>query len=193
MPSGNLIVISGPSGAGKGTLVAALRKGVPDLFLSLSTTTRQPRIGELEGVSYHFVSPENFEKMRREAEFLEWASVHDNLYGTPIGPVRKQLDEGKDVLLEIDVKGALQVKKKIPEANLIFIQAPSMDDLHKRLTKRKTEDEQGVDRRIRVARHEVLLAPKYDYVVVNDDIARATRELVGIIREIRRLNRGRRQ
>ncbi len=189
MSKGNLIVVSGPSGAGKGTLVAATRKRVPDLFLSVSATTRRPRRGEIEGVSYRFIDRETFEGMRRRGEFLECAHVHHNLYGTPLEPVKRQLEAGKDVLLEIDVQGALQAKKKFPEAHLVFIMPPSIDELHNRLAKRKSEDEEDVQQRIRVAKHEILLAPKYDYVVTNDDVARATNELVGIIKEIRRLSR----
>jgi len=152
-------------------------------------TTRSPRPDEVPGVSYHFVSREEFEEVRRRGGFLEWASVHDNFYGTPADDVKEQLEKGNDVILEIDVKGALQVKKKVPEAHLVFIQAPSFEDLHDRLSKRSTEDEKSVARRVLVARHEVLLAPKYDFVIVNDDIARATRDLVGIVKDIRRTRR----
>lgn len=189
MLTGNLIVISGPSGAGKGTLVAGLRKRVPDLFLSVSMTTRAPRAGEVPDVSYRYVSRQEFEEVRRRGGFLEWATVHDNLYGTPADEVGEQLAAGNDVILEIDVKGALQVKKKMPEAHLVFIQAPSVDDLAERLSKRQTEDPRGVAQRVRVAKHEILLAPKYDCVIVNDDVIRATNELVGIVREIRRTRR----
>ncbi len=152
-------------------------------------TTRSPRPDEVPGVSYRFVSREEFEEVRRRGGFLEWASVHDNFYGTPAHAVKEQLEKGNDVILEIDVKGALQVKKKMPEAHLVFIQAPTFEDLHDRLSKRSTEDERTVARRVLVARHEVLLAPKYDFVIVNDDIARATRELVGIVKDIRRTRR----
>jgi len=166
-----------------------LRKRVPDLFLSISTTTRKPRKGELPGVAYHFVDRETFDEMRRRGEFLECARVHGNLYGTPIEPVKRQLEAGRDVILEIDVQGALQAKKKFPEAHLIFIMPPSMQELQSRLAKRKSEEGEELEQRIRVAKHEILLAPKYDYVVVNDDVARATDELVGIIKEIRRNSR----
>lgn len=152
-------------------------------------TTRKPRRDEVHGVSYDFVSREEFEDVRRGRGFLEWAEVHDNLYGTPAEPVTRERGMGRDVILEIDVKGALQVKKKMPEAHLIFIQAPSVDDLQERLSMRQTEDEQTVARRIRIAKHEILLAPKYDYVVINDDIARATDELVGIVKDMRRSSR----
>lgn len=173
--------------------MAELRRRVPALYVSLSATTRKPRLGEVEGVNYHFVPKDRFERMRRSGEFLEWAEVHGNLYGTPMGPVREGLHKGKDVILEIDVQGALQVRKKMPEAHLVFIQAPSLDELQSRLAKRSSEDEETVARRIRVAKQEILLAPRYDYVVVNDDIARASDELAGILAEIRRSSRERQQ
>ncbi|HIE08933.1 MAG TPA: guanylate kinase [Armatimonadetes bacterium] len=178
---GMILVISGPSGVGKGTLRERLLKRFPSMRRSISVTTRRPRPGEVHGRDYFFVSREEFQRMIGEGKFLEWAWVFDELYGTPAGWVEEQLSSGVDVLLEIDVQGAFQVKEKKPDAVLVFIAPPSWEELERRLRKRHTEDEEEVRRRLKVARREVEMAPRYDYVVVNDDLDQAAYELECIV------------
>ncbi|MCD6363983.1 MAG: guanylate kinase [Synergistetes bacterium] len=179
---GKLFVISGPSGAGKGTLRRELFKRVPNLVYSVSVTTRKPRAGERNGVDYFFISEEEFEKMKRNGELLEWAQVHGNLYGTPRKFVESKLSEGKSVVLEIDVQGALQVKRSFPEAVLIFILPPSEEELFRRLKKRGTETESEMELRLKNAQWEMNRMDVYDYAVVNDDIEKASEELVKIVK-----------
>ncbi len=180
-----LFVISGPSGAGKGTLVTKLLKRLPDLHFSISLTTRKPRSGELPGIDYHFVSEEEFLKKIESNEFLEWAKVHDHYYGTLYEPIKRNLKAGKDVILEIDVQGALQVKKKVPDSILIFISPPSVEELKTRLQGRKTETGKAMEVRIQDALRELKQAKKYDYEVINDEVDKATRELIKIIQSER--------
>lgn len=181
MRKGNLIIISGPSGAGKGTLVQQLRTRVPDIWVSVSATTRPPRPGEIEGVHYFFISPDEFERHVQAGDFLEWAEVHGNRYGTLRGPVEQRVAEGKQVILEIDCQGAEQVKQSAPGATKIFILAPSEDELVRRIQKRGAETEEQVARRMETAAREMKVVGTYDHVVVNDDVSRATDELVRII------------
>ena len=176
-----LFVISGPSGVGKGTLVSIVRKRLPRLGLTVSATTRKPRKGEIEGVSYRFMSPEEFDRRVRAGEFLEWAHVHGNCYGTLLQEVRDKLDSGSSLILEIDVQGALQVKRKLPEAVLVFIKPPSNDVLRERLLARGTESPESVELRLANAQHELAVADQYDEVVVNDDLDQACQELIDII------------
>ncbi len=178
--AGKLFVISGPSGAGKGTLVAELVRRVPSTSVSLSATTRQPRRGEVEGREYNFLSESEFERLAADGGLLEWAEVHGNKYGTPLAAVDKELESGRDVVLEIDIQGAEQVKAGPRDAVTIFILPPSINELRRRLRSRGTEDEPEVERRVNTALDEILLAPTYDHVVVNDDVDRATAELVDI-------------
>lgn len=168
---GALIVLSGPSGVGKGTVCKALLARNPQVKLSVSATTRAPRPGEVEGVSYFFKTREEFERMIAAGEFLEYMDVFGmNYYGTPRSYVEQQLAEGNDIVLEIDVKGAMNVKRLCPEAVLIFIAPPSMETLKKRLVGRGTETEEAVERRTKEAFAEMRLMPEYDYAVVNDTL-----------------------
>lgn len=176
-----LFVISGPSGAGKGTLVARVREQISNLGLTVSATTRSPRPGEVDGVSYHFLSMEEFMSRVDAGEFVEWAHVHGNCYGTLVSEVDKNLAAGKPLILEIDVQGGLHVKERFPETVLIFIEPPSMEELEERLRGRGTETEETIELRLANARHEMELEQSYDVVVVNDDLDRATQELVDII------------
>lgn len=178
---GSLSVISGPSGAGKGTLVARLQERHPEAWVSVSATTRAPRQGEEDGVSYYFLSPEQFQAQVDADGFLEWAEVHGNRYGTLKSTVVDAMEQGKDVILEIDVQGALQVKEKVPFAHLIFIEPPSMEELERRLRGRGTETEDQLQTRLRNASMELSLEKEYDYTVVNDDLDKATDRLVRLI------------
>lgn len=180
-PSGRLFVVSGPSGAGKGTLVGKLMARVPDIYLSVSATTRAPRRGEIAGRDYIFVTPEEFEAHDERGEFLEWAEVHGHKYGTLRTEIERQLANGHDVLLEIDVQGALQVREKIPKVVLIFVVAPEMADLQKRLQARKTENERESEKRFKRAEEEMRQIRQYDYVVVNDEVEGAVDELENIV------------
>lgn len=182
--TGNLVIISGPSGAGKGTLVDQLVAGVPELRVSVSATTRAPRPGEIEGEDYFFLSVEEFSRRIEAGEFLEWAEVHGNRYGTIRSTVEAKMAEGRDVILEIDPQGALQVKSLMPEAVLVFIVAPSMDELERRIRGRGAETDEQVGVRLETAVRELELVGSYDYVVENDDVARATDELVRIIKSL---------
>lgn len=182
-PKGKLFVISGPSGAGKGTLRRELFKALPELVYSVSVTTRKPRAGEVDGVDYFFISQSDFERMRDNGELLEWAEVHGNLYGTPRGFVEEKLKEGKSVVLEIDVQGALQVKRRFPEAILIFILPPSAEELASRLKSRGTETPEELELRLKNASLEMGKRELYDYAIVNDEVKRASSELIDIIKK----------
>ncbi|MGN0071436.1 MAG: guanylate kinase [Atopobiaceae bacterium] len=177
-----LFVISGPSGAGKGTLLAELRKQRPDLGLTVSATTRSPRPGEVDGTSYYFLSDEEFRRRIAAGEFVEWAEVHGHLYGTLVSEVKRLLAKGHSLVLEIDVQGALNVRKVYPDAVLIFIEPPSLEVLEERLRGRGTEDEASVELRLKNARHEMELADQYDARIVNDTVDRATQELDSVMR-----------
>lgn len=181
MRRGNLFIVSGPSGAGKGTLVQRVMDRVPDAWLSVSATTRDPRPGEQDGVSYLFVTQDEFERMIREGGLLEWAKVHDHGYGTPRRLVEEHIHAGDQVILEIDVQGALQVREKLPQAHLIFIAPPSMEELRSRLVGRGTEDAKDIELRMRDAEGEMAREGDYDVVFVNDDLEACTQELVDYI------------
>ena len=163
---------------GKGTVVTELRRRYPDLFVSISATTREPRPGEIDGVHYHFVSEEEFDSLIASGQMLEWALVHGaHRYGTLRGPVEHQLDAGRPALLEIDLAGARQVRRAMPQARLVFLAPPSWDELVRRLAGRDTEDPEEQERRLVTARTELAAADEFDHVVVNDTVASATDEL----------------
>lgn len=181
MRKGNLFIISGPSGAGKGTLVRGLVSRVPDLWVSVSVTTRAPRPGEVEGRHYFFVSNEEFDRLGATGGLLEWAEVHGNRYGTPRAAVESAVASGRQVVLEIDPQGAFQVKSLVEGSVLVFIMPPSWDELHRRLTERGSETKAQVETRLETAKRELELVGEYDHVVQNEDVSRAVGELVGII------------
>lgn len=183
---GRLIVISGPSGAGKGTLVDRLVARVPRMWVSVSATTRRPRPGEVDGEDYYFVSDEEFDRLVEEGELLEWAEVHGNRYGTLKSAVEAKLAEGTDVVLEIDPQGALQVRQVVPDAVLVFIVAPSMEELERRIRQRGAETDEQVRTRLKTAERELSLVGTYDHVIENDDVARAADQLVAIIESLDR-------
>ena len=176
-----LFVISGPSGAGKGTIVARIRASRPNLGLTVSATTREPREGEVDGVSYYFLSEEEFSRRIDADQFVEWASVHGHRYGTLVSEVSSKLAAGSSLILEIDVQGAFQVKERFPEAVLIFIMPPSLDVLRERLETRGTETAETLSVRLANAEREMALADLYDDVVINDDLDCACAELASVI------------
>lgn len=183
MNKGVLFIISGPSGTGKGTVCNELiKKG--DIFLSISATTRDKRLGEEDGVTYHFKSKETFEKMISDGEMLEWAQYSGNYYGTPKAEVEKMLDAGKNVILEIEPQGALTVQGKMPEAVLIFIIPPSITELKSRLVTRGRENEEQIAERLGAAIWEFEQAHKYDYIVENDSLEKCVDEISDIMKNV---------
>lgn len=180
MKKGFLLVISGPSGVGKGTVLHDLMNTQKNLVYSVSVTTRKQRPGEIEGVSYFFKSHEEFEKMIEEDKFLEYAKVHDNYYGTPKDFVEEKINEGKIVILEIDVQGALNVKKNINNGVYIFLAPPSLSELKNRIVNRGTETESDINLRMHNARKELSYIKNYDYLVVNDHLNSA----INLVNEI---------
>ncbi len=178
---GMIIVVSGFSGTGKGTLMRELMSRYDGYTLSVSMTTRQPRAGEVDGKDYFFTTDENFERMVEEDKFIEHAGYCGHYYGTPRDFVRSKLDEGYDVLLEIEVQGALQVKEKNPDAILLFVTPPSADELARRLEGRGTEDPEVIKQRLERAKEESKFIERYDYLLINDDLNRCTEEMHSII------------
>ena len=178
---GNLIIISSPSGGGKGTLIREVLESVPNLGYSVSHTTRAPRFGEEHGHHYHFVSKQEFEDEVTAGEFLEYAEVHGNMYGTSLASVERITSEGKDVILEIDVQGAMAVMKKVPEAVSVFILPPSFDVLRARLESRGTETPEELQLRLKNAVGEVMHYSWFKYAIVNDEIFSASRKLANVI------------
>ena len=178
---GLLIVVSGPSGAGKGTLCQELLRQIHDLRYSVSMTTRLPRRGEVEGVHYYFRSREEFEAMIEEDALLEYAEFCDNYYGTPRFAVEEAIQEGQDVILEIEIQGALQIKKKFPQGVFTFIVPPSLDVLAERIHRRGTETEEVIQKRLATAIQELGYVSEYDYVVINDEVPVAVDKLKSIL------------
>jgi guanylate kinase len=178
---GLLVVVSGPSGTGKGTLCNALRREWPHLGYSVSATTRQPRPGEIDGVNYFFYTPAQFAKMIQQNQFVEWAYVYGNYYGTPRAFVEEKLAAGEDVLLEIDIQGALQVKRQYDKGIFIFVAPPSMEELRRRITMRGTESPEVIRQRLEATTTEVAYALQYDYIVINQDVGTAVEEIKAII------------
>ena len=181
MKQGRLFVISGPSGAGKGTICKALiESGAADL--SVSMTTRKPRGKEQEGIHYYFVSHEGFRKAIDEGNMLEWAEIYGNRYGTPKKPVLEKLSQGRDVILEIEMQGAMQVKKSYPQSVLIFVLPPSISELRKRLIDRGTETPEQIDMRTRTTLDEIKTIKDYSYFIINDELSKAVEDARTIIR-----------
>lgn len=178
---GRLFVISGPSGVGKGTITIEVLKRVPSLKKVVTYTTRTPRPGEVAGKDYHFVNRDEFEKLKCQGEFLEWAEVYGNFYGSPKREVERLLSEGFDVVLVLDVQGALSVKAQYPDSVLVFLKPPSLEELRRRLEERGTDPPEVIERRMLKASWEMQQAVKFDHVVVNDEIDKAVDEIIHII------------
>lgn len=176
-----LFVVSAPSGAGKSTLIRRVRSCLPDLFYSVSCTTRPPRDGEIESVDYYFLDKPRFLEMIQKGGFLEWKEVHGAMYGTPIGPIRSALDNGQRCIMDIDVKGAFDVFEKIKESVGIFIIPPSLRVLEERLRRRKTDSEESIRLRLENAEKELQCVTLFSHGIVNDDLERATKELIDVI------------
>lgn len=175
--SGKLIVVTGPSGVGKGTLLRSLRQRHPELYYSVSATTRSPRAGEVEGQDYYFVSRDKFQEMIDRGEFLEWAEFAGNYYGTPRDPIARQMAQGKLVILEIELEGARQIRQNAPEAVQIFILPPSLPALEQRIRGRGQDSEAAIARRLKRAADEIAAAAEFDYQIVNDELEAALVQL----------------
>ncbi|GAA1085450.1 MULTISPECIES: guanylate kinase [Kitasatospora] len=176
-----LTVLSGPSGVGKSTVVAHMRKMHPEVWLSVSATTRHPRPGEKDGVQYHFVDNDQFDKLIANGELLEWAVFAGNRYGTPRQAVQDRLDRGEPVLLEIDLQGARQVRESMPEAQLVFLAPPSWDELVRRLTGRGTEPQHVIDQRLDAAKVELAAETEFDTTLVNTSVEQVAAELLALL------------
>lgn len=182
MRKGLLIVISGPSGTGKGTVCSLLMKNNPDIAYSVSATTRAPREGEQDGINYYFLSKDTFEEMIDKGELLEWANVYGNYYGTPLQKIQEKRAQGVDILLEIDTQGAMNVKEKCPDGLFIFLLPPSLEELERRIRGRGTETEESLARRLGSAVTEIGIGKQYRYCVVNEDVETAAEDIANIIK-----------
>ena len=177
-----LIIITGPSGVGKGTVVKEILDKEKDIWLSISATTRNPRIGEKNGENYYFLSKEKFKDMIYKKEFLEWAQFAGNYYGTPLYTVNEKIEKGFIVLLEIEVEGAKQIKEKFPESLSIFLLPPSLEELEKRIRNRGTEKEESINRRLSRANFEIASSDKFDFILTNHDVDETVRNFFKIIK-----------
>lgn len=185
---GAILILSGPSGCGKSTLLNEVYKEIDDYYFSISTTTRDPRVGETNGVEYFFTSKEEFEKDIENGDFLEYANVHGNYYGTSLKPVKKALEEGKLVIFDIDVQGHELVRKQLNDVvTSVFITTPSLSELENRLTSRGTDSKEVIENRIKNAKHEINYIDEYNYLIINDDLNKAAKQLVSIA-NISRIN-----
>ena len=182
MNKGGVFIVSGPSGSGKDTLLVELFKKCPEIGFSISSITRDMRVGEKQGEKYNFISREEFERMIAEDELLEYNVFVGNYYGTPKAPVIEATESGKDFIIEVDVNGAAQIRTKLPEAKSIFIMPPSFEELKRRLSGRGTESEEVIEARMKSALGEIKRATEYDYIVVNDDIATAVDDIISVIK-----------
>lgn len=185
MSKGGVFVVSGPSGSGKDTVLKGLFAENPDILFSISSITRAMRPGEREGEKYNFISREHFEEMIKNDLLLEHNVFVGNYYGTPRIPVEKAVSEGRDIIIEVDVNGAAQIRKKLPEAVTVFIMPPSFEELKRRLVGRGTESEELIEKRLRSALNEIRRAEEYDYIIVNDDAAAASQSLMSVIKACR--------
>ena len=181
MSKGLLIVVSGASGTGKGTVCKKLLSELPNVHYSISATTRQPRQGEVDGREYYFISEDDFKQWIADGKFLEFAEVYGNFYGTPLTKIEERLNRGEDVLLEIDVQGALNVKRKCPDGVYIFLLPPSLDELKRRIEGRGSETPDSLKRRLQAAVAEIQIGREYDYAVVNDTVDKAVAQIEAIL------------
>jgi guanylate kinase len=179
---GILVILSGPAGVGKGTILKKIMSSYDDLIYSISATTRVPRNGELDGVNYFFKSIDEFEKMIENDELIEWVKYVDNYYGTPKSFVEEKLSSGKDIVLEIDVEGAINIKRIYPDALMLFILPPSFEELNRRIIGRATESNQIIERRMEKAKLELSLVKYYDYAVVNDTVENSANAIITILK-----------
>lgn len=182
-PQGRLVVLLGPSAVGKSTVVQRLREEIPQLYFSVSMTTRKPRPGEVHGRDYFYVTPDEFQQHIDAGEMLEWADIHGGLQrsGTPAGPVRAALSEGRPVLVEVDIVGARNVARVIPEARTVFLAPPSWEELVERLTGRGTEPHEVIDRRLRTAQQELAAKDEFDMVVINSELERTVAQIKDVL------------
>ena len=181
LQKGHLFVITAPSGTGKSTIIEMVRGNLGEVYYSISHTTRAPRDGEVNGVHYHFVSRQAFEKMIQAGEFIEWAVVYDQLYGTSTSAVESALSSGKDILLDLDIQGALEVKRQFSESTLIFIFPPSLEVLKERLQNRSMHDDTNIELRMKRAEEEISKCKDYDFLIVNNALEQSVKEVEAII------------
>lgn len=181
LQKGHLFVITAPSGTGKSTIIEMVRGNLGEVYYSISHTTRAPREGEVNGVHYHFVSRQAFEKMIQAGEFIEWAVVYDQLYGTSTSAVESALSSGKDILLDLDIQGALEVKRQFSESTLIFIFPPSLEVLKERLQSRSMHDDTNIELRMKRAEEEISKCKDYDFLIVNNALEQSVKEVEAII------------